>query len=74
MAWLSQYAEEDTIVFPPLCALEVVDTRVEGLHVTVELRPSVPEAMLKEMSIEEMRAERQRELEHERWEAHQVSR
>jgi len=41
ISWLSQYPKEEEILFPPLTALEVCGTRVEGAVVIVELRPSV---------------------------------
>ena len=41
IAWLSQYPTEDEVLLPPLTALEVVGTRIEGAIVLVEIRPSV---------------------------------
>ena len=41
IAWLSQYPDEEEILFPPLTALEVCGTRVEGAVLIVELRPSM---------------------------------
>ena len=65
VAWLSMYPNEDEVLFPPLCALEVARTRVEGRVLVVELRPGLPPAHLQEMSVEEMAEERRRELERE---------
>lgn len=41
ISWLSQYPNEEEILFPPLTALEVSGTRVEGAVLIVELRPSM---------------------------------
>jgi hypothetical protein len=41
IAWLSQYPNEDEVLFPPVCALEVARTRVEGSMIVVELKPGV---------------------------------
>lgn len=41
IAWLSQYPKEEEILMPPLTALEVAGTKIEGAVVVVELRPSV---------------------------------
>ena len=37
----SQYPSEEEILLPPLTALEVVGTRIEGAVVIVEIRPSM---------------------------------
>ena len=55
------YPNEDEVLFPPLCALEVARTRVEGRVLVVELRPGIPQASLQEKSVEEAREERRRE-------------
>jgi len=41
IAWLSQYPKEEDIFLPPLTALEVSGSRIEGAVVVVELRPSM---------------------------------
>ena len=41
IAWLSQYPKEEEILMPPLTALEVAGTRIEGAVVVVELRPTM---------------------------------
>ena len=41
LSWLSQYPHEKEITFPPYTGLEVLDTRVEGSVLVVELRLNV---------------------------------
>lgn len=41
ISWLSQYPNEEEILFPPLTALEVCGTKVEGAVLIVQLRPSM---------------------------------
>ena len=41
ISWLSQYPNEEEVLFPPLTTLEVVGSRVEGCVVIVELRPCI---------------------------------
>lgn len=41
ISWLSQYPNEEEILFPPLTALEVSETRVEGALLIVQMRPSM---------------------------------
>jgi len=41
ISWLSQYPNEEEILWPPFTALEVGGTRVEGAVVIVGLRPSM---------------------------------
>ena len=41
LSWLSQYPDEHEITFPPYTGLEVVNTRVEGSVLVVELRLNV---------------------------------
>jgi len=41
ISWLSQYPDEEEILFPPLTSLEVCGTKVEGAVLIVQLRPSM---------------------------------
>jgi len=47
ISWLSQYPDEEEILFPPLTALEVCGTKVEGAVLIVQLRPSMKAPKLK---------------------------
>lgn len=57
VSWLSMYPKEDEVLFPPMCACEVLQTRVEGSVVIVELRPGVAPCALSELSLEEKKEE-----------------
>ena len=41
ISWLSQHPHEEEILFPPLTALEVVGSRIDGAVVVVQLRASM---------------------------------
>ena len=41
IGWLSQYPKEREIVLPPVCALEVIGSRIEGHVVFVSVKPSM---------------------------------
>ena len=47
ISWLSQYPNEEEILFPPLTALEVRESRVEGSVLIVNLQPSMKPPSIK---------------------------
>lgn len=79
---LSQYPEEREICFPPLTGMEVIDTRVEGSVLVVQVRLNVNftaltidqvltkrHKVIKDMC-ENLKSEAERELGGEAWEAY----
>jgi len=45
ISWLSQYPQEEEVLYPPFTALEVSGTKIEGAVVVVGLRPSLSSAV-----------------------------
>ena len=53
VSWLSMYPNEAEVLFPPICAMEVMKSRCERSMIIVELRPGVATSGLAERSAEE---------------------
>jgi len=63
LSWLSQYPHENEVCFAPLCALELISSRVDRNTIVVEVRPTVNQkARSIEQVVARMRSRRRARL------------